>query len=62
MCCTTKRLYTIEEAAVYIGRTKQAVRELIYDGKIPIVHPDRRMHLDKHDLDKWIEKNKTFRG
>jgi len=53
-----KRLLTIKEASVYLGRSVPAIRELIWRGELPIVRPDRRIHLDLFDLDKWIEKNK----
>jgi excisionase family DNA binding protein len=53
------RLLTISEAAVYLGRSVPAIRELIWRGELPIIRPDRRIHLDLFDLDKWIEKNKT---
>ncbi len=58
MCCTIKRLYNLDEAAVYVGRSEKALRELVADGKIPVVAPDGRRQIDKHDLDKWIEENK----
>jgi excisionase family DNA binding protein len=53
------RLLTIKEAATYLGRSVPAIRELIWKGDLPVVRPDRRIHLDILDLDKWIEKNKT---
>ena len=54
-----KRLLTVEEASVYIGRSVCALRELYWAGKIPIVKSDRRIFLDVYDLDKWIEQNKS---
>jgi excisionase family DNA binding protein len=54
-----KRLLTIKEAAVYLGRSVCGVRELIWAGKLPYVRFDRRIHLDIHDLEKFIEENKT---
>ena len=53
------RLLSVEEASVYLGRSVPALRELIWKGEIDVVRPDRRIHLDKRDLDAWIEKNKT---
>jgi len=32
-----KRLYSIAEAAVYLGRSVWAVREMLWAGKIPFV-------------------------
>jgi excisionase family DNA binding protein len=48
----------VEEAAVYLGRTKEAVQHLIAAGKLPVVKPDRRVFLDIRDLDQWIEQCK----
>jgi excisionase family DNA binding protein len=52
------RLLTVEQAAVYLGRTKEAVQHLATDGKIPTVRSDRRIFIDVGDLDRWIEENK----
>jgi hypothetical protein len=32
---------------------------LVASGKIPTVRSDRRVFLDRLDLDKWIDDNKT---
>ena len=53
------RLLTIEQAAVYLGRTREATQHLASAGKIPTVRSDRRIFLDRLDLDKWIDDNKT---
>jgi excisionase family DNA binding protein len=53
------RLLTIDQAAVYLGRTREALQHLASSGKVPTVRADRRVFLDRHDLDKWIEENKT---
>jgi excisionase family DNA binding protein len=53
-----KRLYSISEAATYLGRSDWSVRELIWGGKLPSVRVGRRVHLDIVDLDHWIEENK----
>ena len=54
-----KRLYSVPEASIYLGRSVWAVRELIWDGKLPCIKVGRRIHLDIIDLDQWIEKNKV---
>jgi len=51
-------LLTVKEAAVYIGRSEQAVQHLIFQKELPVVRVGRRVHLDRRDLDAWIEKNK----
>ena len=53
-----KRLYSIPEAGQYLGRTVWAVREMVYAGKIPYIRDGRRMLLDIHDMDSWIENNR----
>lgn len=53
-----KRLYSVAEAAEYLGRSVWSVRELIWAGKLPCVKVGRRIHLDIIDLDQWIEQNK----
>jgi excisionase family DNA binding protein len=54
-----KRLYTIAEAAVYLGRSPWAVRSLIWTGKLPAVRDGKRVLVDIHDLDRWIEVSKV---
>jgi excisionase family DNA binding protein len=52
------RLMTVEQAAIYLGRTKEAVQHMVNSGKIPTVRSDRRVFLDVQDLDRWIAENK----
>ncbi len=54
-----KRLYTIEEAAGYLGRCPWGIRELIWKGKIPFIQDGRKYYLDIKDLDQYIEKQKV---
>lgn len=53
-----KRLLTVKEAAVYLCRSVDSVRELIWAGKLPHVRFDRRIHIDIFDLEKFVEENK----
>ncbi len=55
----TKRLYSIKEAAAYLGRTVCAVREMLWAGKLPYVKDGKRILLDIRDMDQWIEASKT---
>jgi excisionase family DNA binding protein len=52
------RLLTVEQAAVYIGRTKASVQHMIAEGSLPVVRSDRRVFLDRADLDLWVDHNK----
>lgn len=56
----TKRLYSIEEAAQYLGRSEWGIRRLIWKGKLPQVKCDKRVHLDIQDMDRFIETNKMI--
>ena len=54
-----KRLYSIKEASIYLGRSIWAVREMLWAGKLPYVKDGRRILLDINDMESWIDKNKT---
>ena|SRR5215472_18816909 len=51
------RLLTVEQAAIYIGRSKEAVQHMTAARKIPVVRDGRRVFLDVKDLDRWIDQN-----
>ena len=53
-----KRLYSINEASVYLGRSVWAVREMLWAGKLPCIKDGRRILLDIKDMEAWVEKNK----
>ena len=55
---TPKRLLSLDEAGEYIGRTSRSVRALIASHQFPGVEADRRVFVDREDLDKWIERSK----
>jgi len=55
----SKRLYSVEEASIYLGRSVCAVRELIWAGKLESVQWDRRIYIDKNDMDLLIERHKV---
>jgi excisionase family DNA binding protein len=52
------RLLTIDQAAVYVGRSREATQHLVASGKVPTVRTDRRVFIDRLDLDRWIEDHK----
>ena len=51
-------LLTVKQSAIYLGRSEQSVQHLIFQRELPVVRVGRRVHLDRRDLDEWIEKNK----
>jgi excisionase family DNA binding protein len=54
-----KRLYTVSEAATYLGRPSVwAVRRLIENGHLPSIRVGRRIHIDLRDMETLIERNK----
>jgi excisionase family DNA binding protein len=56
----TKRLFTLEEAAQYIGRTQKAVERLIERGVIPVTKLDGKRQVDRAVLDKLISDRTYF--
>ena len=54
-----KRLYTLPEAAHYLGRTLWSIRELVWKGSLPIVRDGKRIFVDIIDLESYVTKNKT---
>lgn len=53
------RLLNVNDAAAYIGRTPKALRHMISSGAIPAVREGSRVHLDRTDLDQWVEMRKV---
>ena len=53
-----KRLYTLQEAATYLGRAVWAMRRLIWNGDLPSVRVHRRVHVDLLDMEQFIEQHK----
>jgi hypothetical protein len=58
---TGKRLYTLKEAARYLGRSEWGMRHLIWSQLIPVVvnNGGKKIFIDVVDLDEYINKNKT---
>lgn len=55
----SKRLYSVKEAAPYLGRSVTALREMLWAGKLPYIKDGRRILLDIEDMNAWIEKMKV---
>ena len=49
-----KRLFTVPEAAEYLGRSENAVKLLIHRGKLPVTKIDTKVQLDRAALEKLI--------
>ena len=52
-----KRLYTVSEAAQYLGRSHWGVRSLIWSGKLSVVKSGRTQYIDIKELDDFIRRN-----
>ena len=53
-----KRLYSLKEASVYLGRSVWAIREMLWAGKIKFVKDGKSILLDMNDMDDWIEEKR----
>ena len=53
-----KRLYTLKDAASYLGRPVYGVRSLIWSGKLPVIQDGRKMYVDLHDLELYVDRAK----
>lgn len=53
-----KRLYTVREAARYLGISRWSVRALIASGKLQCVRQGRRILVDILDMNRYIEDKK----
>ncbi len=54
----SKRLYTLKESAIYLGRGLHGVRDMVWRGEVPIVRTGRKMFIDIKDLEAYVSKNK----
>jgi len=54
-----KRLYSINDASVYLGRSVWAVREMLWAGKMSYVKDGKRILVDINDMNDWIDRSKT---
>ncbi len=56
-----KRMYSIKEAAIYLGLSEYTVRTLIWSGELPFMKIDggRKQLLDIRDLDAYIDRHKS---
>ncbi len=56
-----QRLYFVNDAAVYLGRTEWGVRELIWSHELPVIKSGRggKQYIDVNDIDAYIDRNKA---
>lgn len=53
------RLLGTKNAAEYLGISIWTLRDLIWNGELPIVRFGRKQYLDIKDLNALVERNKT---
>lgn len=57
----SKRLLSLKEAAVYLGRRPDSMRELLYSHELRCIQKGSgKIWLDIRELDKWIESNLNY--
>ena len=52
------RLLTLDQAATYLGLTKDALKAKVHMGRIPTVDLDKKLRFDRQDLDRIIDQSK----
>jgi excisionase family DNA binding protein len=52
------RLLTLDQAATYLGLTKDALKAKVHIGRVPTVDIDKKLRFDRQDLDRIIEASK----
>jgi hypothetical protein len=57
----SKRLFTLKEAAVYLGRSEWGMRELVWKQALPVVKEEgaRKIFIDILDLEIFVTRNKS---
>lgn len=54
-----KRLLTPAEAAEYLGRTEDAIRQMVHRRQVPFVKTGKLLRFDIRDLNEWINERKV---
>lgn len=54
-----KRLYSIKELVREIGATAWFWRTQIWDGQLPYIQVGKKMFIDSHDVENFIQRNKN---
>src|SRR5262245_29706790 len=51
---TSRRYGSLEEAAMYLGKTKKAMQKLVERRQIPFRRASKRLIFDFYELDQWV--------
>jgi excisionase family DNA binding protein len=57
-----KRLFSLKEAAIYLGRSDWSVRDMLWSGKLPYIKDGKKFYIDILDLEEWINRTKQTFG
>jgi hypothetical protein len=52
------RLLNLDQAATYLGLTKEALKAKVHIGRVPTVEIDKKLRFDRPELDRIIEASK----
>ncbi len=53
-----KRLYTVRQAAVYLGRSRDAVARMVREGHLQITSHDSKILIDVLEMDSYCQKTR----
>jgi hypothetical protein len=53
------RYFTLKQASLYTGATIWCLRNLAWDRRVAFVKLGHKIVFDRHDLDRYIESQKT---
>jgi hypothetical protein len=45
-----------------VNITDHSILSLVWKGQVPVIKNERKMWVDKYDLDAWVERMKTTHG
>lgn len=54
----SKRLYSLQDASIYLGMCKNTIRKMLDEGKLPFIREGKRILVDIIDLNQWIDRSK----
>lgn len=56
---TSRRMLSVKEAAEYMGFSRRKVEYMLQDGTLTRVREGSTVRLDRREIDRWIEMNRT---
>jgi hypothetical protein len=56
----SKRLYSIKDASIILGRSPWTIAEMVRTGRLPYIADGKRKMLDIRDIEAYITKNRVI--